>query len=57
MKKIEWYGKSNFLKDSSGIDRRQTEFVWRIFPNPRGNSKILWKAYSVNLKNSKEESS
>ena len=31
-KKIEWYGKNNFLEDLNGIDCRKTEFVLRIFP-------------------------
>ena len=35
-KKIEWYGKNNFLKDLNGIDGRQTEFVWRIFQRSEG---------------------
>ena len=29
---VWWYGKNNFLKDLNGIDGRQTEFVWIIFP-------------------------
>ena len=61
-KKIEWYGKNNFLEDLNGIDCRKTEFVLRIFPDPRRKGswrkfKKFQKAYSVTLKNSKDESS
>ena len=31
-KKIEWYGKNNFLEDLNGIDGRKTECAWRMCP-------------------------
>ena len=62
-KKIEGYGKNNFFKDLIGIDGGKTEFVWKLFPRfttigiVEENLNIYEKAYSVNLKNSKDESS
>ena len=60
-KEVEWYGKNNFRKDLNGIDGRHTEFVWKISQDPRcwrswRKFKNSRKAYSLNLKNSKDES-
>ena len=62
-KKIEWYGKNNFLKDLNGIDGRKTEnsyggsFQDSQRQRSRKSFTNLWIAHSVNLKNSKDESS